>query len=191
VTEEEEEVSVEDPEEGNNGETSESEETGSETETVTEEEEEVSVEDPEEGNNGETSESEETDPPEEEMVTEEEEIPDPVQPSPAWLAVHREIEAFGGGTWTPEDQQTLADMESAHIGNGCVFDVRRAACQDLSGSETNALRSLRACPVGWSFSYVTTSLEALCFHPLHEDYDQRTAYHDPSEASTEVIYPPY
>lgn len=129
--------------------------------------------------------------PEEAGTGEEETVPNPLPPSPAWLEVHREIEAFGGGTWTSEDQQTLADMFSAHIGNGCVFDVHRGTCQGLSGYETDALTSLRACPVGWSFSYVTTSPGALCFHPLHEDYDQRAAYHGPSEASTEVVYPPY
>ena len=129
--------------------------------------------------------------PEETGTEEEETVPNPVQPSPDWFAAYREIEDFGGGTWTLEDQQTLADMYSAHIGNGCVFDVRRGICQGSLGAQTRALEALRGCPRGWSLSYVNAAPEVLCFHPLHEDYLQRNAYHDPSEASTEVVYPPY
>ncbi|WP_419553025.1 hypothetical protein [Candidatus Poriferisodalis sp.] len=69
----------------------------------------------------------------EETGTEEEEEPNPVPPSPAWLARFQEIEALsrGGGSI-----QVIEEMISDHIGNGCVFDVRQGTCQGLSGAET-------------------------------------------------------
>ena len=118
-------------------------------------------------------------------------IPEPVLPSPAWVVVRKEIIAFSKTVGSNEDLATLGEMISAHIGNGCIYDTARGSCQGLSGAETNALMALRGCPRGWSFSYTRSGIGALCFHPLHEDYQRRTAYHDPSEASIDVVYPPY
>ncbi|WP_428117212.1 hypothetical protein [Candidatus Poriferisodalis sp.] len=198
VTEEEEEVSVEDPEEGNNGETSEPEETGSETETVTEEEEEVSVEDPEEGNNGETSEPEETGS-ETETVTEEEEDTTEfvleIGASPVWVAEELAIEDFAlacGYVYgrsecdDSEDSQILVQMIEEFYDDRCGDFELGYGCSQLSSSEMAAFSILKACPLGWSMRRTQLGVEGIvnsrCYHPDHDQYYRDGARSEPEEA---------
>ncbi len=116
-------------------------------------------------------------------------VPEPVPPSPAWEARYREIEAFSETANNPEHWETVEEMMSAFIGHGCDFDYRQYTCQGLSRAEFHALASLKACPKGWALIHVFPNSWVMCFHPLHESYRRDLAYHDPSEASTEVVYP--
>ncbi|MYB40219.1 hypothetical protein F4X86_03075 [Candidatus Saccharibacteria bacterium] len=179
-TEGEPEEAVEDPETGTeDGETQEPEDG---QEPGTEGEPEEAVEDPEvEAEDGEAQE------PEDNEVT----APEPVPPSPPWETRYREIEAFSETGNNPEHWREVERMMSDFIGHGCDFDSSQSVCRGQSRADFHALASARACPKGWALVHTYPYRWLMCFHPLHESYRQEFAYHEPSEASTEAVYPDF
>ncbi|WP_420443629.1 hypothetical protein [Candidatus Poriferisodalis sp.] len=82
----------------------------------------------------------------------------------------------------PEDTQTLIQMIEDYHGDECGNFELGYGCSNLSPRESWALNSLRACPRGWAMA---SNLR--CYHPNHDLYYSPYAYHPPSEANSQGV----
>ena len=111
-----------------------------------------------------------------------------ILPDPAWWEESKAIEDYHNCCYdsaNSEDRETLKQMNSEFIGDGCDASVY-GICRGMVVDQMNAMISRKACPRGWSLNsgtwYDPQYDYLMCSHPDHIFYNYDGAYYPPEEA---------